>query len=76
MTDNQPKGSKFHIGQQTMTNFFWVMIRAYRYYNKGTDPEALVMPDIKEVNGVKIEYPKEDTKAGVDTKPRTGKTGK
>jgi len=63
MERNSIIGKKFHFGEFEFTNLIKVLIRAYRFRNKNQSPEAIVMPDIKNVNGVKIEYPKGTTKA-------------
>ncbi len=67
--NNQVIGSKFHLGEKEFTNIIWTMIRAYRFRNSNENPEAIVLPDVKEVNGVKIEYPE------VEAEPKTGKAG-
>jgi len=54
---NQIIGKKFHLGKKEFTNIMWTMIRAYRFHNRNEDPEAIVMPNVKEVNGVAIIYP-------------------
>lgn len=49
---------KFYMGEKEFTNLMWVLIRSYRYMNKNQDPIAIVMPDVKEISGVKIEFPR------------------
>ena len=66
---NTMKDSKFYIGKEELTNIIRVMIRGYKFWNKGKEPEAIVFPDIKEVGTVKVEFPK------VETRPRISKVG-
>jgi len=54
---NQIIGNRFHLGEKEFTNIMWTMIRAYRFHNHNQDPEAIVIPEVKEVNGVAIIYP-------------------
>lgn len=65
---NQIIDNKFYLGEKEFTNIMWVMIRAYRFHNRNQDPEAIVMPEVKEVNGVKIEYPEVNQ---ISTKTKT-----
>ena len=60
MERNTILDNKFFFGNVEFTNIMWALIRAYRYRNNNQNPEAIVLPDIKEVGGVKIEFPKEE----------------
>ena len=59
MERNTIQDNKFFMGEREFTNIIWVLIRAYRFRNKNQNPEAIVLPDITEVGGVRIEFPKE-----------------
>ena len=49
---------KVHFGERELTNLCWTLIRIYQFRNKNQDPKAIVFPDVKEVDGVRIEFPK------------------
>ena len=72
-TTNHIEGDKFYFGEKEFTNLIWVLIRAYKFHNKNNEPLAIVIPDIKEVNGVKIEYLGGDN---ARAKPRDSKPSK
>lgn len=50
---------KVLFGEKELTNLCWTLIKIFRYKNSNQDPKAIVFPDVKEVGGVRIEYPKE-----------------
>ena len=62
METNTILDNKFYLGEKEFTNLAWALIRAYRFRNKNQNPEAIVMPDVREIGGVRIEYPKTRTK--------------
>lgn len=61
---NTIQDNKFCMGEREFTNLIWVLIRAYRFRNNNQNPEAIVLPNITEVGGVKVEFPKEVGIAG------------
>jgi len=62
MERNSIVGKKFHFGEVEFTNLIKVLIRTYRFRHNNQNPEAIVIPDIKVVDGVKVEFPKGATK--------------
>ena len=71
-SNNHIEGNKFCFGEKEFTNLIWVLIRAYRYHNKNQDPESIVMPDVRLVNGVKIEWPEVIVEKPKRTSSKTG----
>ena len=69
LTTSRVENNQFHLGQLELSLIVKRIIRHYKYYNNNNNPEAIVIPLLKEVEGVKILYEKEPTVA----KPRTGK---
>lgn len=59
MERNTIQDNKFFMGEREFTNIIYVLIRAYRFRNNNQNPEAVVLPNITEVGGVKVEFPKE-----------------
>ena len=45
------------FGEQELTNLCWTLIRIFRFKSGNRDPKTIIFPDIKEVGGVKIEFP-------------------
>lgn len=54
---NSMQDDQFYFGEWEFTNLIWALIRAYRFRNNNQNPKAIVMPNIKEVGGVRIEFP-------------------
>ena len=50
--------NRFFFGEKEFTNIMWSIIRTYRFRNSNKDPEAIILPEVFEVGGVKIEFPK------------------
>lgn len=46
---------RFYLGKLELTGLIRTLIRAYRFNNQNKDPEAVVLPYIDEVDGVKVE---------------------
>ena len=53
------KDNKIYFGEKELTNLCWTLIRIYRFKFGNRDPIVIILPDIKEIGGVKIEFPKE-----------------
>lgn len=55
---------KVYLGEAEFTNLIRTLIRVYRFRSSNQTPEAIVMPDVMEVDGVKVEFPelKEEVK--------------
>lgn len=61
MEGNTIQDNKFFMGEKEFTNLIKILSRAYRYRNKNQSPEAIVIPKVFEVDGVRVEFPtKED----------------
>lgn len=58
LTRTSTRDQKVFFGEKEFTNLIRVLIRAYRYRNNNQTPKAIVMPDVKDVDGVKVEFPK------------------
>ena len=71
LTTSKVENKQFHLGQLELSLIVKRIIRHYRYHNNNQDPEGIVIPLLKEVEGVPILYEKEPTVA----KPRTDKPG-
>lgn len=69
------KDNKLYFGEFEFTNLIWVLIRAYRFRNSNKNPEAIVLPDIKEIAGVRIEFGGNDEGTAKGTGPTTDKNG-
>jgi len=52
------KDNKVYYGERDLVGLCQTLIRIYRFRNKNQDPKAIVFPDVKEVDGVRIEFPK------------------
>ena len=52
------KDQKVVFGEQEFTNLMMTLIRLYRFRCKNQPPTAIIMPDVTEVEGVKVEFPK------------------
>ena len=64
-----------YIGERDLTRQLVYVIRNYRFNNNNQEPKAIVLPDIKEIGGVKIEFPKEQAIESTRAKPsKTGDT--
>ena len=72
LTTSKVKNNQFHLGQLELSLIVKRIIRHYKYHNNNNNPEAIVIPLLREVEGVKILYEKEPTTVA---KPRTGKPG-
>ena len=51
------KDQKVIFGEQEFTNLIRTLVRVYRYRSNNQTPIAIVIPDVKEVEGVKVEFP-------------------
>jgi len=63
MTENELsrtiiQDEKVYFGERELTSLCWTLIRIHRYKNQSRDPKAIVFPDVKEVGGIKIVFPK------------------
>ena len=58
--------NKFYLGERELTIIMKDIIRTYRFHNHNKDPEAIIIPRVEEVSGVKVEY----ETGGRDTKPK------
>jgi len=60
------KDEKVYFGEKEFTNLIRTLIRVYRYRSNNQTPVAIVIPDVTEVEGVKVEFPevKEEVKDG------------
>lgn len=56
MEKNTIQDNKLFMGEREFTNLIKVLIRVYRFRNKNQNPEAIVLPDITEVDGVKVDF--------------------
>lgn len=59
LTTNRIADDKFYLGQAELSILVKRIIRHYRYHKNNLDPRAVVIPFIKEVEGVEIEYSRE-----------------
>ena len=73
LTTSKIENNRFYLGQIELSLVVKRIIRHYRYHNNNQDPQAVIIPLLKEVDGVEILYEKEPT---VEAKPRAGKAGK
>ena len=53
---------KIYFGERELTNLCRTLIHIYHFKNQNKEPEAIVFPDVKEVGGVKVEFPKVEPK--------------
>jgi len=60
------KDQKVYFGDAEFTSLVKTLIRIYRFRSKDQIPEAVVIPNITEVEGVKIEFtrPKKEVENG------------
>lgn len=63
------KDGKVFIEENELAGFIGRFTAAFRYWNKGKNPDTVVLPSIKEVKGVKVEYPR------VEAKQKSSKNG-
>lgn len=49
---------KIYFGERELTNLCRTLIHIYRFRNQNEEPEAIVFPDVKEVGGVRVEFPR------------------
>ena len=73
LTTSKVENNQFHLGQLELCLIVKRIIRHYKYHNNNNNPEAIVIPLLKEVEGVKILYEKETMPTVA--KPRTGEPG-
>ena len=45
------------FGQQELANLCGTLIRIYKFKNSNNLPDKIILPELKEVFGVKIEWP-------------------
>ena len=84
LTRSTIKDDKFYLGQLEMANIIRPAIRSYRFNNNNQSPEAVVLPFVEEVDGIKIEFTKKpeltfdglQDQKGQDDKPTKPGTGK
>ena len=69
LTTSKIEGKQFYLGQLELGLIVKRIIRHYRYHNNNQDPQAVIIPLLKEVDGVKVIYERE-----VETKPRADKS--
>ncbi len=50
------ENDRFYIGQVELGMIISRVIRHYRFMNKNADPDAVVIPYLSDVEGIKIEY--------------------
>lgn len=55
MERNTIKDNRLYFGRHEFVGLMKVLIRTYKFRSKGKDPEAIVLPNVKEVDGIKIE---------------------
>jgi len=48
---------KVYFGEAEFTELIRTLTRVYRFRSGNQTPEAIVMPDVVEVDGVKVEFP-------------------
>ncbi|KKN74175.1 hypothetical protein LCGC14_0392610 [marine sediment metagenome] len=60
LTRSTSKDNKFHLGQYELAGMIRPAIRSYRFHNNNQNPEAIIIPFVKEVDGIRIEYGKSD----------------
>jgi len=58
LTRTTTQDQKVYFGEFELTNLVKTLIHLYRFRNNNQTPTAIVIPDVKEVEGVKIEFPK------------------
>jgi len=68
---NAMLNDKFFFGEKEFTSIMWVLIRSYRFRNRGKDPQSIVIPEVFEVGGVKIEFPKAKRPASQPSDPNS-----
>ena len=74
LTTSKVENNQFHLGQLELSLVVKRIIRHYKYHNNNNNPEAIVIPLLREVEGVEILYEQEPTIPTV-AKPRTDKSG-
>ena len=50
------KDGEVQFGEVEFTNLIKMLLRGYRFMNKNNNPSVVIMPNITEVDGVKIRY--------------------
>jgi len=58
LTRTTTQDQKVLFGELEFTRLIITLIRVYRFRNSNQTPIAVVMPDVKEVEGVMVEFPK------------------
>jgi len=59
LTTSKIRNNQFYLGQLELSLIVKRIIRHYRYHNNNQDPQAVVIPLLKEVEGVPISYERE-----------------
>jgi len=59
LTTSKIENNRFYLGQIELSLVVKRIIRHYQYHNNNQSPEAVVIPLLKEVDGVKILYEQE-----------------
>lgn len=73
LTTSKVEDNKFHLGQVELSMVIKRILRHYRYHNKNQNPDEVVMPLLKEVEGVPITY--EQTTDRPTDEPRPSELG-
>ena len=74
LTKSTIKDGRFYLGQLELSLIVRRVIRHYRYHNNNADPESVIIPLIKDVDGVEVEYEQEDVpKMPLEHRTRTKK---
>jgi len=56
MENTRMEKDKVILGEVELSNIVRALVRAYRFKNQNKEPKVVVIPDIKEVDGVKVEF--------------------
>lgn len=56
MSKNKEKQEKLHFNRDMLVNLLKLNIKAYQFTHKNQNPKSVVIPLIKEVDGVPVEY--------------------
>ena len=73
LSTSKIQDNQFHLGQLELSFIVKRVIRHFQYTHNNESPEAVVIPLLKEVDGVKILYEQE---TAMETRPKTGGVGK
>ena len=56
LTTSKIRNNQFYLGQLELSLIVKRIIRHYRYHNNNQDPQGIIIPLLKEVEGVPIIY--------------------